>query len=370
MHNKNTISERYPFYSFESTSLQNNPLNIKPKRSFRIYLPPDYSLSSETRYPVIYFLHGYGGEIDNLVLISKTDINKSFPFLFRLLLPKVFRHYPTFELIDQLIQSKQLSPFILVQPDACMSGIRSKFNLKTTRGTDHFKGSFYVNSPYTGQWADYIYGDVVEYVDTHFPTIPDRAHRAVMGVSMGGYGALYGGIKYPDRFGSVVALSPVINPFNILDHQMIVPFYQTIYGKKKAIRMGAGDLSDLLDTIDLIFSSDARLIADSPDPTNLQIRRDKQEGIENWRRANLIEQTEKITHAFKDVNLFFNCEKLDEYNLAPQAEQLHTLLTQRGFPHQYKIYHNSTAERISPHEIGILSSIMNGIIYCCNHFSK
>ncbi len=367
MNKINPILDRYPFKRFESAALRNNPLKISPVRSYRIYLPPNYYLTPEVRYPVIYFLHGYGGDIDNLILISKTEIKQSFPLLFRLFLPKVFKLYPTFEILDHLIQSHQLTPFILVQPDSSIS-IRCKFNLTTNKGGPLYKGSLYVNSPYTGQWADYIFQDLLEHIDSHFRTIPDKAHRAIMGASMGGYGALYAGIFHPDQFSSAVAISPLVNPLELVDHRMIVPFNKMLFGKKKAACMGDAELVDTLDTIDSIFSSNARLIVENDDPTIRQIHRELAVSIKNWNSANLFLHIKNNPQAFRDINLLFNCERTDEYNISPQVEELHKILRELGISHQYEIYQNAYAAKISPHQIGILSKIIGGLEFCTAHF--
>ena len=65
----------------------------------------------------------------------------------------------------------------------------------------------YVDSPGTGRYGEYVFRDVVDYVDRSYRTLPGREGRALAGGSMGGYGALRGGILHPERFGAVAALS-------------------------------------------------------------------------------------------------------------------------------------------------------------------
>ncbi len=60
----------------------------------------------------------------------------------------------------------------------------------TAPGQHRFGGSFYVNSPVTGNWEDLIVTDIVGYVDTHYRTLAQSASRGIAGYSMGGYGAL------------------------------------------------------------------------------------------------------------------------------------------------------------------------------------
>jgi pimeloyl-ACP methyl ester carboxylesterase len=69
-------------------------------------------------------------------------------------------------------------------------------------------GSFYVNSPVTGNWEDYVAEDVVHYIDSHFRTLPQVESRGITGHSMGGFGALNIAMHRPDVFGAVYSLSP------------------------------------------------------------------------------------------------------------------------------------------------------------------
>jgi S-formylglutathione hydrolase FrmB len=69
-------------------------------------------------------------------------------------------------------------------------------------------GSMYSSSVTTGDFEQFIARDVVEYIDAHYRTIPDRMSRGLVGHSMGGYGAARIGMKHPDVFGSLYIMSP------------------------------------------------------------------------------------------------------------------------------------------------------------------
>jgi S-formylglutathione hydrolase FrmB len=71
-----------------------------------------------------------------------------------------------------------------------------------------YKGSHYVNSVVTGNWEDYIFQDVVNYVDENYRTLARAASRGIAGHSMGGFGAIYVGMKHADMFSAVYALAP------------------------------------------------------------------------------------------------------------------------------------------------------------------
>ncbi len=70
-----------------------------------------------------------------------------------------------------------------------------------------YNGSMYSSSPTTGDWETFIAQDLVAWVDGHYRTIPDRMSRGLAGHSMGGYGTMRIGMKHPEVFSSLYAMS-------------------------------------------------------------------------------------------------------------------------------------------------------------------
>jgi S-formylglutathione hydrolase FrmB len=72
--------------------------------------------------------------------------------------------------------------------------------------------SWYVNNHAGPQlrWEDYVIDDLIPYIDSHYRTVASRGGRAIAGLSMGGYGALYLGLKYHNLFSAVASLSGVV----------------------------------------------------------------------------------------------------------------------------------------------------------------
>ena len=156
---------KYSKVEITAGSLSNNLIGDSDVRTINIYLPPTYDISDQ-RYPVVYYLPGHG------------DINMSgigFP-----------------DDIDRLIRSGAMREIIIV----------------VANGRNELDGSFYVNSPVTGNWEDFIAADVVNYVDANYRTIPDAGARGISGHSMGGFGALNIAMHRPDVFSAVYSLSP------------------------------------------------------------------------------------------------------------------------------------------------------------------
>jgi S-formylglutathione hydrolase len=75
-------------------------------------------------------------------------------------------------------------------------------------GNNALGGSFYVNSPVTGNWEDAVAKDLVAFVDGAYRTLRTAASRGMAGHSMGGFGALSIAMHHPEVFGAVYAMSP------------------------------------------------------------------------------------------------------------------------------------------------------------------
>jgi enterochelin esterase-like enzyme len=149
----------------EAPSLAKNLVGEPAERTIYVYLPPSYA-SSDKRYPVVYYLPGYG---------DSTMIGFQLPGA-----------------IDSLIESGEVQAMIIV----------------VASGDSKMGGSFYVNSPVTGNWEDHIVKDVVGFVDANFRTLPQAESRGITGHSMGGFGALNIAMRHPDVFGAVYSMSP------------------------------------------------------------------------------------------------------------------------------------------------------------------
>jgi len=164
-------------------SLEGNLEGDSPDRDVSVYLPPSYETNQKQRYPVVYLLHGY---MDN-------DINWFGE-------KHIFVDAPL--AIDRAI-ANGAREMIVVMPSAYTV----------------YMGSMYSNSAATGDWEGFIINDLVAYVDAHYRTIPVRASRGLSGHSMGGYGTVRLGMKFPEAFSSLYAmsaccLSPTTNPLN------------------------------------------------------------------------------------------------------------------------------------------------------------
>jgi len=126
---------------------------------YRVILPANYDAETGVRFPVIYLLHGLSGHYDNWT--DKTKIAE-------------------FALNHQ---------YILVTPEG---------------GDGWYTDS--ASDP-KEKYESYIVKELIPTVDKEFRTKADRKHRAVAGLSMGGYGSLKFGLKYPEMFALVGSFS-------------------------------------------------------------------------------------------------------------------------------------------------------------------
>jgi enterochelin esterase-like enzyme len=129
-------------------------------RAVVVHLPACYDARPGQRYPVVYLLHGSGADET-----MWSDLGAGVR-------------------ADDLNRSHRLPPAILVQPDF---------------GAD--PGAVI---------ARRLVRDIVPWVDAHRRTVPDGAHRAVGGISLGASGALRAAAGYPGTFAGVGAVSPVV----------------------------------------------------------------------------------------------------------------------------------------------------------------
>ena len=133
-----------------------------------IYLPPGYNASGPG-FPVLYMLHGRGGERTEWLSAG------------------------LLESVDRGIAAGKTTPMIVVVPEG-----------QTGYWTDH-AGS----GP---RWGEYIVSELTTHVDATYATRRRPSSRAIGGESMGGWGALHHGLSHPEVFGVVGAHSPSLRP--------------------------------------------------------------------------------------------------------------------------------------------------------------
>lgn len=153
-----------------------NRLGDAMERPVLVYLPPGYHVAA-ARYPVVYLLHAFGAPPETWLGGERS-----------------YEGMNVAAVMDSLIAAGEVPPMLLVMPDA-VTGLG---------------GSWYASSPVSGDWEQFIAGDLVRQVDQRFRTIANRSGRGIAGQSMGAYGALRIAMRHSTVFSAVAAISPLL----------------------------------------------------------------------------------------------------------------------------------------------------------------
>jgi S-formylglutathione hydrolase FrmB len=151
-------------------SLEGNLMGESASPDASIYLPPSYAKDRSRRYPVVYLLHGYTGTDLSYFGDGARQLHR---------------------IAERVYQTGGAREMILVMPNAMNA----------------YGGSMYSNSVTAGNWEGYIAEDLVAYIDRNYRTLASRDSRGLAGHSMGGYGTIRIGMKRPDVFAAIYALS-------------------------------------------------------------------------------------------------------------------------------------------------------------------
>jgi S-formylglutathione hydrolase FrmB len=220
-----------------------------------IVLPPSFDADKARTFPVLYFFHGLGD-------------NEQF-----------FVHSGAWNLLEDMRDKGELKDFLIATPDA-----RSTFYIDARDGKERYEG--------------FLLQEFFPYVEKHYRVAAGRANRAVSGISMGGYGALYLAFRHPQLFSSVSAHSAALI--------------------EKLPTFLAGALPN---------SPRARVLGDAfgnpPDPVF-------------WQAHNpiVIARTANLAH----LSIYFDCGDRDDFGFEAGAIALDKVLASRQIPHEFHIY--------------------------------
>lgn len=152
-------------------------------RRLTIYTPAGYEQSKE-KYPVLYLLHGMGGDENAWSELGRAT-----------------------QIMDNLIASGKAKPMIVVMPNGNISqeaapGESSEgLKIPSMQLPKTMDGNF-----------ETAFQDVVNFVEQNYRVKADKAHRAIAGLSMGGFHSLYISINNPNSFDYIGLFSAAIKP--------------------------------------------------------------------------------------------------------------------------------------------------------------
>ena len=163
-------------------------------RRLTIYTPAGYEQSKE-KYPVLYLLHGMGGDENAWSELGRAT-----------------------QIMDNLIASGKAKPMIVVMPNGNIS--QEAAPGETSEGLK--TPSMQLPKTMDGNF-EAAFQDVVNFVEQNYRVKADKAHRAIAGLSMGGFHSLYISINNPNSFDYIGLFSAAIKP---RQKEVLSPIYK------------------------------------------------------------------------------------------------------------------------------------------------
>lgn len=219
-----------------------------------IILPPSFDADKSRRFDVLYFLHGLG---DNEQSFIKSG---------------------AWNLTEDLRENGQIKQFLIATPEG--------------------DASFYINSK-DGKvrYEDFLLQEFFPFIEKRYRVAPGRGHRAVAGISMGGYGALHLAFRHPQLFSSVGAHSAALIEK--------LPAYIGTTPNSPRARLLSG-----------VFGS-------PPDAAF-------------WEHNSPLALAR--TADLAGLKIYFDCGDQDDYGFDAGAVTLDKILASRHIPHEYHLY--------------------------------
>ncbi len=224
---------------------------------YTIYLPDDYETSVRS-YPVVYLLHGSRADATSWVSYGEAHLSA-----------------------DELIAARTIPPMILVMPDGGNSRYINNYDCSLC-------------------YEDFFFQEFMPAIESKYRIKSEKWFRGILGLSMGGYGALVYALKYPEVFSTCVAFSP-----SIYTDEMIIRMTDAEWASNRASAHGYG-LTGVDRLTDHYKSYDPFRLAEATDPER-----------------------------FKTLQLYLDCGDQDFRNEG--VALFHIRLRQLNIAHQYRV---------------------------------
>lgn len=268
---------------------------LNENRTAKVYLPPDYDPESGEEWPVVLFLHGAGSTPNTYV--------------------------PLTGVLENGINAGVLPSMVMVLPDG---------------SADPYAGSFYVNSALYGDFEDHIITEVIPWVEDTYAVSTDPDQWAIMGHSMGGFGAMRLALLYPDRF-AVVATHSGPQTLTGVDYVLGQVLNENGGSAPYSYSPTAGNFSYLMFTLAGAFTPnlDAPFDVDFPLDSEGEV---VDEIFDRWYPffpGILVgEQQDELD----DLAIYFDCGNQDELGVFPMNSAFDDSLTAYGIEHTFEEY--------------------------------
>ncbi len=177
-------------------------------RKALIYTPPGFS--KEKEYPVLYLLHGIGGDEKEWLKGANPQI-----------------------ILDNLYDENRLEPMLVVMPNGrAMKNDRAEGNIFAPDKIEAFS-----------RFEQDLLNDLIPFIEKNYPVLQDRENRAIAGLSMGGGQSLNFGLGNLDKFAWVGAFSAAPNT---KEPEVLLPNPQEAKEKLELLFISCGDKDDLI----------------------------------------------------------------------------------------------------------------------------
>lgn len=294
-------------------SLRANLIGDPDRRAATVYLPPSYSASPNRRYPVIYLLHGFAADHRAFVRGAYQNFNIRIS-------------------MDSLIRAGAVREMIVVTPSA----------------RNAYDGSFYANSPVTGNWEDFIVRDLVRHMDRNYRTVRRATGRGLAGHSMGGYGALRIGMRNPRTFSAVYSMSACCLAWSpgAADSSQ---WRKALSADDRVKFARAGFHANLLVALAAVNSPNSRkppLFVDLPYRLDADSVVPDEDVALRW-RAGPLAMVAAYARNLRGMSVAFDAGRADGFRDIPlNATELHRLLGELRVPHEFELYEGTHGSRI------------------------
>ena len=170
------------------------------ERRMAVYTPAGYETSGK-RYPVLYLLHGMGGDEEAWISLGRTA-----------------------QILDNLIAQGKAKPMIVVMPNGNAS--QEAAPGESSRGM--VPPTMQLPKTMEGSYEQ-AFPEIVKFIDKNYRTIKSKSGRAIAGLSMGGFHSLHISKQYPDMFNYIGLFSAAIMP----NKEVSSPIYENMERKLK-----------------------------------------------------------------------------------------------------------------------------------------
>jgi len=181
---------------------------VETKRKALVYTPPGFS--KEKNYPVLYLLHGIGGDETEWLTGANPHV-----------------------ILDNLYAEALAQPMLVVMPNGrAMKNDRAEGDIFSKEKVEAF-----------ARFEHDLLNDLIPYIENNYNVLKDRENRAIAGLSMGGGQSLNFGLAHTDLFSWVAAFSPAPNT---KAPEELIPDPHSFKDKLNLLWISCGDEDDLI----------------------------------------------------------------------------------------------------------------------------